>query len=112
MSKRHRLNELLKHPGIWKTGRSSVRCRQILSTGFVDLDRALSGGWPVGVLVELLESPQEVGDFFGRHPKSLVLVQEKSTDLIFSGDEALLREHVQRELWVGKTLYLVLRNHR
>jgi protein ImuA len=59
MSKGHRLDQLLKNRQIWKAGRNNVRCDKTLSTGFADLDRALSGGWPVGVLTELLV------DFYG-----------------------------------------------
>ena len=63
-----------------------------------------------GVMVDLLESAAQVESFFDRHPDSLVLVQEKSIDLIFDNDEDRRRTRVQRELWVGKTLYLVVRN--
>ena len=59
MSKRHRLDQLLKNRQIWKAGRNNAHCRKTLSTGFADLDRALSGGWPAGVLIELLV------DFYG-----------------------------------------------
>jgi hypothetical protein len=59
MSKGHRLDQLLKNRQIWKAGRNNVRCHKTLSTGFADLDRALSGGWPVGMLTELLV------DFYG-----------------------------------------------
>lgn len=52
------LLELERDPRIWKAGRL-VRGHQTLPTGFTDLDRALSGGWPVGVLTELLT------DFYG-----------------------------------------------
>jgi len=40
----------------------------------------------------------------------MVLVQAKSVDMIFANDVAAWNERVQRELWVGKTLYLVVRN--
>jgi hypothetical protein len=62
-----------------------------------------------GAMVDLLEAPEQVEDFFRRYPNSLVLVQEKSVDMIFADNEADWRERVQRELWVGKTLYLVVR---
>jgi 4-amino-4-deoxy-L-arabinose transferase-like glycosyltransferase len=63
-----------------------------------------------GAMVDLLETPQQVDDFFSRYPNSLVLVQEQSVDRIFSADDSDWRKRVQRELWVGKTLYLVVRN--
>lgn len=63
MSKRHRLRELLKHPQIWRAGRSPARHRKTLPTGFAELDQALSGGWPVGVLIELLIDSCGTGEF-------------------------------------------------
>ena len=63
-----------------------------------------------GAMVDLLESSAEVEAFFRRHPGSLVLVQESSVDDIFSGNESAWRVRVQRELPVGKTFYLVVRN--
>jgi protein ImuA len=54
--------ELLKDPRIWKAGRL-FRSRQVLSTGFADLDQALSGGWPVGVLTEFLIDCYGIGEF-------------------------------------------------
>lgn len=63
-----------------------------------------------GLMIDLLEAPEQVEDFFSRHPQSLVLVQEKSIDMIFAGDEDDWNERVQRQLWVGKTRYLVIRN--
>jgi len=63
-----------------------------------------------GAMVDLLEAPEQVEAFFNRYPDSLVLVQEKSVDMIFAGNESGWRDRVQRELWVGKTHYLVLRN--
>ncbi len=61
-------------------------------------------------MVDLLEAPNQVDEFFSRYPNSLVLVQEKSVDRIFANNENAWRERVQRELWVGKTLYLVVRS--
>ncbi len=63
-----------------------------------------------GLMIDLLEAPAQVDDFFDRYPESMVLVQAKSVDMIFANDEAAWNERVQRELWVGKTLYLVVRN--
>jgi len=65
-----------------------------------------------GAMVDLLDSAEQVEDFFDRYPASLVLVQEKSVDTIFASDEAAWRNRVQRELWVGKTRYLVVRDKR
>ena len=59
---RELLLELLRDPRIWKAGRLAGG-RQTLSTGFADLDRALSGGWPVGALIELLVDLYGTGEF-------------------------------------------------
>ena len=56
MSGRHRLEKLLQNPRIWIAGHGGP-CRRVLPTGFVELDVALSGGWPVGQLIELLIDP-------------------------------------------------------
>jgi hypothetical protein len=54
----------LKNPRIWKAGQhGAVHFRQTVSTGFPDLDRALSGGWPLGVLIELLVDRYGIGEF-------------------------------------------------
>jgi protein ImuA len=64
MSKRHQLNQLLENPRIWKAGQRDAVCyRQTLSTGSPDLDRVLSGGWPLGVLIELLVDLYGIGEF-------------------------------------------------
>jgi len=61
MSRRHRLEQLLRNPRIWKAGQG-VRRQQTLPTGFTGLDAALSGGWPVGQLIELLVDPYGIGE--------------------------------------------------
>ena len=63
-----------------------------------------------GAMVDLLEAPEQVEEFFERYPDSIVLVQEDSVNMIFSSDTSGWRSRVQRELWVGKTLYLVVRS--
>jgi hypothetical protein len=62
-----------------------------------------------GVMVDLLESPAEVDQFFGTYPESLILVEQGSANLVFAGDEEKWHDRVQRDLWVGTTLYYVLR---
>ena len=61
MSSRHQLEQLLRHPRIWKAGRASPR-RRIQSSGFARLDEALGGGWPLGQLIELLVEPYGIGE--------------------------------------------------
>lgn len=61
MSGRHRLEKLLQNPRIWIAGHGGP-CQRVLPTGFVELDVALSGGWPVGQLIELLIDPCGIGE--------------------------------------------------
>lgn len=61
MSKRHRLEQLLRNPRVWKAGEGARR-QQVVSTGFAGLDEALSGGWPIGQLIELLVDPYGIGE--------------------------------------------------
>ncbi|UTA46429.1 SOS cell division inhibitor SulA [Simiduia sp. 21SJ11W-1] len=51
----HRLEQLLhQRQDLWRA-RSAVRSRQVLATGFPELDHALhDGGWPLGATTELL----------------------------------------------------------
>jgi len=61
MSKRHRLRQLLQEPEIRKAGLGE-NLNQTLSTGFPELDQALPGGWPMGVLTELLVDLCGIGE--------------------------------------------------
>jgi len=63
MSNRHQLRKLLQTSGIWRAAEVSERRRAVLPTGFAELDRALSGGWPVGRLIELLSEQGGIGEF-------------------------------------------------
>jgi protein ImuA len=63
MSKRHQLRQLLQEPQVWKMGQRGFQGYQALSTGDSGLDHALTGGWPVGVLTELLVDPCGIGEF-------------------------------------------------
>ena len=60
MSK-HSLHKLLKNPRIWQAG-SVFTDAATVSTGFKNLDRVLGGGWPVGVLTELLLDSYGIGE--------------------------------------------------
>lgn len=73
MPQRHQLQKLLQTPGLWKAAEVAKRCRSVLPTGFADLDRALSGGWPVGTLIELLTESCGIGEFRLLMPALLAL---------------------------------------
>ena len=61
MSSKRSLHQLLKNPRIWQAG-SAFTDTATVSTGFENLDRALAGGWPVGVLTELLFDSYGIGE--------------------------------------------------
>jgi len=62
MSREYRLRKLLKSPHIWRPGDFSVAGRNHVPTGFTKLDRQLGGGWPVGVLTEILTDQPGIGE--------------------------------------------------
>ena len=66
-------------------------------------------GFYSGVLVDLLESREEIESFFDRHPGSVVLVLEEVADDVFAGEEEEWRGRVVRKLQVSSFHYLVLR---
>ena len=80
MSKRHRLEQLLQNPCVWKAGQGGLRWRTT-STGFADLDEALAGGWPAGCLIELLVERHGVGEL-GLLLPALTLRRERWVILI------------------------------
>jgi len=62
-----------------------------------------------GVMVDLLETPQDVDAFFEDYPDSLVLVESGSAQRIFDGDPQGWQQRKLRDLRVGKTVYFVVR---
>jgi 4-amino-4-deoxy-L-arabinose transferase-like glycosyltransferase len=66
-------------------------------------------GFYTGVLVDLLETREDIESFFERHPDSVVLVLEEVADDIFFGAEEEWRGRVIRPLQVSSFHYLVLR---
>ena len=62
MSREARLRQLLQHPHIWKSGRSRAHRDDVLPTGFAELDELLAGGWPAGVVTEILLPAQGIGE--------------------------------------------------
>ncbi len=63
MSSRHQLEALLAHPDIWYAGGGRDTQAELLSTGWPKLDQALSGGWPLACLCELLTPAYGLGEF-------------------------------------------------
>jgi hypothetical protein len=59
-------------------------------------------------LVNSLENPDQVEEFFARHPGSVVLVHDSLAGTIFVGETASWKDRVLREMWTGNDLYHVL----
>jgi 4-amino-4-deoxy-L-arabinose transferase-like glycosyltransferase len=66
-------------------------------------------GFYTHTLVDLLKTPEEVEAFFERHPRSVVLVQDKATASIYAGHEAAWRARVIGRLQTGKYRYEVVK---
>lgn len=79
MSTRHRLEQLLENPRVWRAGQGGPR-RRLVSTGFATLDAALCGGWPVGRLIELLVEPHGIGELGLLLPALAGLVDQSGAD--------------------------------
>ncbi len=57
------MDELLRHPAIWRAGQPVAAPYETLATGFPVLDEALpGGGWPVGALTEILSAAEGIGE--------------------------------------------------
>jgi len=62
------LDELLRHPALWRAGDAARDARghartEPIPTGFPELDACLpGGGWPAGALVELLHPQPGIGE--------------------------------------------------
>jgi cell division inhibitor SulA/protein ImuA len=62
MAREYRLRKLLKNPHIWRPGDFAAAGRSNIPSGFAELDRQLGGGWPVGVLTEILLADPGIGE--------------------------------------------------
>jgi len=62
-----------------------------------------------GTMVELLDDPAQVNQFFTAYPDSVVLINDIAIDDIFAGDEAAWQSRILRILPVGSTSYAVVR---
>lgn len=57
------LNEVLRHPGVWRRASTSAPTLRTLASGCAELDALLpGGGWPVGALSEILLSQDGLGE--------------------------------------------------
>jgi hypothetical protein len=57
------LEQILRHPAVWRGDRGVGGPRDVVPTGFAALDAALpGGGWPRGALLEVLAARQGIGE--------------------------------------------------
>jgi 4-amino-4-deoxy-L-arabinose transferase-like glycosyltransferase len=64
------------------------------------------------VLVDVMEEESEVGEFFERHPNSVVLIQERAAKETVEDFEGDWRPRVIREFQAGSDYYYVVRGRR
>jgi 4-amino-4-deoxy-L-arabinose transferase-like glycosyltransferase len=70
------------------------------------------GAWAFemgGTMVELLESPAQVEEFFTAYPNSVVLIEEDSIADIFAGNESDWQARTLRTMPVSRTSYTAVR---
>jgi hypothetical protein len=57
------LNDVLRHPGIWRRSSTAAPMLRTQATGCAELDRLLpGGGWPFGALSEILFTQDGLGE--------------------------------------------------
>jgi hypothetical protein len=57
------IEDLLRHPAVWRVGDASAPQAQALSSGFPALDARLpGGGWPRGAVTEILAAGEGIGE--------------------------------------------------
>lgn len=57
------LDNILKHPAVWRYGELGLNPKSATETGFSELDQVLpAGGWEEGALTEILASEQGIGE--------------------------------------------------
>jgi|SRR6185312_8907889 len=72
------VQELLKHPGIWRRSSSASTRVRAVSTGLSSLDALLpGGGWPLGALSEILFTHDGIGELSLTMPALAQLTQRK-----------------------------------
>jgi 4-amino-4-deoxy-L-arabinose transferase-like glycosyltransferase len=81
----------------------------VYSDGVSGIHKMGAFGYYTGRLVELMESPEEIDEFFVRHPASIALFHESAADEFLAGDPAAWRARLVRDdLWAGGRRYLVV----
>lgn len=72
------LNEVLRHPGVWRRASSAAPALRTQATGCAELDGLLpGGGWPLGALSEILFTQDGLGEFSLLMPALAELTQRR-----------------------------------
>jgi len=103
MSRQDRLRKLLKNPHIWRPGESSATGRNNVPSGFSVLDQQLGGGWPVGVLTEILLSNSGIGELGLLMP---ALIHMSKNDSAYDYHSYMSVQDTQDSSWSGRLLWV------
>lgn len=72
------LNDVLRHPGVWRRSSGSAPALRTQATGCSELDRLLpGGGWPLGALSEILFTQDGLGELSLLLPALAELTQRR-----------------------------------
>lgn len=72
------LNEVLRHPGVWRRSSASAPMLRTQATGCAELDSLLpGGGWPLGALSEILLTQDGLGELSLLMPALAALTRQR-----------------------------------
>lgn len=72
------LNEVLRHPGVWRRSSASAPVLRTQATGCAELDSLLpGGGWPLGALSEILFTQDGLGELSLLMPALAALTRQR-----------------------------------
>ena len=104
MSREQRLQHILDNPRVWVASRAAQTHQHNapIPTGFAELDQQLGGGWPTGVLTEILLSAQGIGELRCLMPALAALTQgvANSADTPAHSVEHLAADTPDEKSWV------------
>jgi len=99
MSRDDLLQKLLESPDIWRPGHFCLSGRQTCVTGFSVLDQWLGGGWPLGVLIEVLIDDAGVGELGLMMPALAKLCPDRIGQEQHHANKNLLQTEVKQSSW-------------
>ena len=99
MSRDDLLQKLLESPDIWRPGHACLSGRQTCTTGFSVLDQWLGGGWPLGVLTEVLLDDPGVGELGLMMPALVKLCTGRIGQMRNHANKNLLQTEAKQSSW-------------